>query len=907
MADDQWTATDARDGAQRDPDGPQLDLAVEFAFERRDDGRAEPMLEPWTRRQPHGGHRGEAGQGHAEQDTTRTGTHVPWSVLRGSAKRQLDRVPGPARIAAMQDFETLGAFYLGRPYDLATKTATPAPLMYDSRDLLTHAVCIGMTGSGKTGLCIGLLEEALIDGIPAIVIDPKGDLANLALTFPSLSGDAFAPWVNEDEAQRAGQDVPTFAAAQANRWKKGLEGWGQDGARIHRLKDAAGVTIYTPGSSAGVPVSILKSFAVPPSAVLEDRDLLRERLQTTVGSLLGLAGIQADPMQSREHILLAKILETAWLAGTDLDLVGIIQQIQAPPVTRIGALELDAFYPAKDRFGLAMALNNLLAAPGFDQWLTGAPLDVASFLRTEDGRPRAAIFSIAHLSDAERMFFVSLLLNEVLGWVRMQSGTTSLRALLYMDEIFGYMPPVANPPSKEPLMLLLKQARAFGLGVVLATQNPVDLDYKGLSNTGTWFIGRLQTERDKARVLEGLAGAAGGERFDRGAMSETLSALGNRVFLMHNVHESAGPLTFETRWTLSYLRGPLTRTDIKALTAGTGNQEPGATAPAPEAIAAGGPARSEVSAAAAASSLLSAPPVLPPGVTAMFVPARGLAAGASLGYAPAVYAAGSVRIADTKRRIAETVPVQVVVPLQSGATPLALDRATDTEVVPEDLEPASRGPATYGELPPGATTPKSLDAWKRAIATWLYDTRALTLLEHEASGLHSAPGEAEAAFRARLSEAIRVARDGKVDAIRVKYAARLQAQEERIRKAEQMLGKQQEQVSASTGSALLTAATGVFGALFGRKTLSAANAGRLGSAARGASKVMKEKQDVARAQENLATEQQKLVDLRAAVEAEAQQAAGDEGAPVTPLVLRPKKTDITITTALLVWVPTAQS
>ncbi|BCS34896.1 hypothetical protein TBR22_A41220 [Luteitalea sp. TBR-22] len=810
----------------------------------------------------------------------------------------------------MQDFETLGAFYLGRPYDLATRTATPAPLMYDSRDLLTHAVCIGMTGSGKTGLCIGLLEEALIDGIPAIVIDPKGDLANLALTFPSLSGEAFAPWVNEDEAQRAGQDVPTFAAAQAERWRKGLEGWGQDGARIQRLKDAAGVTIYTPGSSAGVPVSILKSFAVPPAAVLEDRDLLRERLQTTVASLLGLAGIDADPLQSREHILLAKILETAWLAGTDLDLVGIIQQIQSPPFTRIGALELDAFYPAKERFGLAMALNNLLAAPGFDQWLTGAPLDVASFLRTEDGRPRAAIFSIAHLSDAERMFFVSLLLNELLGWVRMQSGTTSLRALLYMDEIFGYMPPVANPPSKEPLMLLLKQARAFGLGVVLATQNPVDLDYKGLSNTGTWFIGRLQTERDKARVLEGLAGAAGGERFDRAAMSETLSGLGARVFLMHNVHETSGPLTFETRWTLSYLRGPLTRTHIKALRDGS---RPAAiaseaTGAGPAASATGQPltgaaaAPSTVTAQEGGAAPVSAPPVLPPGVTALFVPARGVAPGAPLAYVPAVYVAGAVRVADTKRRIAETIPVQLLVPLQAGATPLALDRAEDTDVTPEDLESSPRGPATYADLPAGATTPKNLDAWKRAVATWLYDTRTLTLLEHRESGLHSTPGETEADFHARLSEALRVARDAKVDALRARYAARLQAQEERIRRAEQALGKQQQEVSASTGSALLTAATGVFGALFGRKALSATNAGRIGSAARGASKVMKEKQDVARAEENLAAEHQKLADLRAAVESEAQEIAATDAGTVTPLVLRPKKTDVTLTTVSLTWV-----
>ena len=817
----------------------------------------------------------------------------------------------------MQDFETLGAFYLGRPYDLSTKTATPAPLMYDSRDLLTHAVCIGMTGSGKTGLCIGLLEEALIDGIPAIVIDPKGDLANLALTFPSLTGDAFEPWVSADDAQRAGQDVPTYAAAQADRWKKGLESWGQDGARIQRLRDAADVTIYTPGSSAGRPVSIVKSFAVPAPAILEDRDLLRERLQTTVTSLLGLAGIDADPLQSREHILLAKLLETAWLAGTDMDLATLIQQVRTPSFTRIGALELDAFYPDKDRFALSMALNNLLAAPGFDQWLTGDPLDIASFLRTPQGRPRAAVFSIAHLSDAERMFFVSLLLNEILGWVRTQSGTTSLRALLYMDEIYGYMPPVANPPSKPPMLLLLKQARAFGLGVVLATQNPVDLDYKGLANTGTWFIGRLQTERYKARVLEGLAGASrDAAAFDGAKMGDVLSALGNRVFLMHNVHEQA-PITFETRWTLSYLRGPLTRTHIKALTAAATAPDvagaSGATASDAAADSArrgtGGPtsgsAAADVSATPTPAGVMAAAPVLPPGITAMFVPARGAGADAPLSYVPAVYAAGTVRIADTRRRIGETVPVQVLIPLQNGAAPLALDRAAAVDIEPGDLEAAPRGPAAYADLPPAATTARSVDGWRKAIATWLYDTQSITLHEHPASGTHSRPDETEAAFRARLADTLRESRDARVDAIRKKYAAKLQAQQERVRRAEQALGKQQQDVTSSTGSAILTAATGVFGALFGRKTFSATNAGRLGSAARGASRVMKEKQDVARAEENLATEQQKLADLQATIEADAAAVAAGEDATAAlqPLVLRPKKSDITLATTVLVWVP----
>ncbi len=793
----------------------------------------------------------------------------------------------------MQDFEQLGAFYLGRPYDLATRTATDAPLMYDSRDLLTHAVCIGMTGSGKTGLCLGLLEEALIDGIPAIVIDPKGDLANLALTFPSLDADAFRPWVNEDEARRADMDSDAYAAAEAAKWKAGLAGWGQDGARIQKLRDAAAVTIYTPGSSAGRPVSILKSFAVPPAAVLEDRDLFRERLQTTATSLLGLAGIDADPLQSREHILLAKILETAWLAGTDMDLVALIQQIQSPPFTRIGALELDAFYPAKERFSLAMALNNLLAAPGFDQWLSGDPLDIASFLRTPDGRPRAAIFSIAHLGDAERMFFVALLLNEVLGWVRAQSGTTSLRALLYMDEIFGFFPPVANPPSKEPLLMLLKQARAFGLGVVLATQNPVDLDYKGLSNTGTWFIGRLQTERDKARVLEGLEGAAAGSGFDKARMGEVLAGLGSRVFLMHNVHEQA-PVIFETRWTLSYLRGPLTRPQVKRLAEAAG----GDATPAADRVTEGD-AGSQAGTAPAGLPP-SPPPVLPPGITAMFVPVRGAAADAPLAYAPGLYVAASVRIADKKRQIAETVPVQAIVPLQAGASPLAFDRAARVDVAPEDLETTPRGPAAYGDVPTAATTPRNYDRWRRDVATWLYDTEAVTLQEHAATGLHSMPGEADGAFRARLAQALREKRDASVDALRRKYASKIAAQQERIRRAEQQVGKQEQEVSSSTGSAILTAATGVFGALFGRRTFSATNAGRIGSAARGAGRVLKEKQDVARAKETLAAEQAKLVDLQATVEAEAAALAVADDT-LQPLVLRPRKSDITVTTATLAW------
>jgi ribosomal protein L12E/L44/L45/RPP1/RPP2 len=469
-------------------------------------------------------------------------------------------------VPATEQFEKLGAFYLGRPYDPVKKAPQPGLILYDSKDLVTHAVCVGMTGSGKTGLCIDLLEEAALDGVPAIAIDPKGDLTNLMLTFPELRPEDFRPWINEDDARAKSLTPDEYAAHQAKLWRDGLAGWGEDGERIRRLREAADFAIYTPGSSAGIPISILASFEAPAQSVRDDSELLRDRVTTTASSVLGLLGIAADPIQSREHILIANLLTKAWSAGQGLDLGALITQIQKPPMTRVGALDLETFYPAKERAQLAVKMNNLLASPGFNAWLEGVPLDVGQLLRSESGKPRVAIVSIAHLSETERMFFVSLLLNQVLDWARAQSGTTSLRAVLYMDEIFGYFPPVAEPPSKRPLLTLLKQARAFGLGIVLATQNPVDLDYKGLANAGTWFLGRLQTERDKARVLEGLesASAAAHAEFAKGEIDKLLSGLSQRIFLMHNVHEDA-PVVFETRWAMSYLRGPLTRDQIKKL------------------------------------------------------------------------------------------------------------------------------------------------------------------------------------------------------------------------------------------------------------------------------------------------------------------------------------------------------
>lgn len=795
-----------------------------------------------------------------------------------------------------QDFEKLGVFYLGRPYDLAAKKPKDGLLLYDSRDLVTHAVCVGMTGSGKTGLCIGLLEEAAIDGIPALVIDPKGDLANLMLTFPRLRAEDFAPWINEDDARKKGLSATDYAAQQAELWKNGLAGWRQDGDRIQRLKDAADVAIYTPGSNAGIPVSILKSFAAPSREVREDAELQRERVSTTVTSLLGLLGIQADPIKSREHILLSTILDSAWKQGKDLDLTGLIQQIQTPPVAKVGVLDLDAFYPSKDRFALAMQLNNLLAAPGFSAWLDGEALDIQNLLYTPAGKPRMAIFSIAHLTDAERMFFVSLLLNQTLGWMRTQSGTTSLRALLYMDEIFGYFPPVANPPSKQPLLTLLKQARAFGVGVVLATQNPVDLDYKGLANTGTWFIGRLQTERDKARVVEGLEGASAGagHKFDRGTMEQLLAGLGNRVFLMNNVHDDA-PVVFETRWTLSYLRGPLTRNQIKTL------MDPVKVEKVQSSKFEVEPRTSTLE----RSILGGQRPVLPPDVPQYFVPVRGARSG-PVTYQPMVLGAAQVRVVDAKAGVDLTQKVTVVTPITGGAAAVDWDAARPADVAVADLDKTPSEPAQYADVPAAAGKAKNYETWSKDIAGWLYRTQKVELFRSPSSKELSRPGESERDFRVRLQQRAHEQRDQAADTLRQTYAPKIAALQERKRQAEQAVEREAEQATHSQIQTAVSIGATLLEAFTGRKAIKTSTIGKATTAARSAGRALKDRKDVALAEENVAAIDRQIADLEARFKAEADSLAAAAD-PLTEkletISLKPTKANIAVKLVALVWMP----
>jgi hypothetical protein len=809
----------------------------------------------------------------------------------------------------MQDFEKLGLFYLGRPYDMAARRALDEPLLYESRDLVTHAVCVGMTGSGKTGLCLSIVEEAAIDGVPVIAIDPKGDLANLLLTFPGLSAAEFRPWVNEDDARRAGQSPEDFAAAEAERWKKGLADWGQDGARIERLRNAAELAVYTPGSGAGLPVSMLSSFAAPPGAVRDDSEALAERAGSTATSVLALAGVEAEP-RSREHTLLASLFGAAWSAGKDLDLAALIQQVQSPPFAKIGVIDLEAFFPAKERFELGMRLNGLLAAPGFAQWMEGAPLDPASLLHTPQGKSRVAIFSIAHLGDAERMFFVSLLLNQIVSWMRGQSGTTSLRAVVYMDEIMGYFPPVANPPSKAPLMTLLKQGRAFGVGVVLATQNPVDLDYKGLANTGTWFLGRLQTERDKARLLDGVEGAAAGS-MDRAETDRLLSALDKRVFLLHNVHDKA-PVVFQTRWTLSYLRGPLSRDQIRALK-GTqpvqGFKGSGVHGFTGSEVQSGSRVHGVQEPAKAPTAAETNPPVLPPGIQQFFVPQSAISGAAAsssraVHYTPVVVGAARVGFGDSKLGINEMRDVVYVAPFGQSAIALDWADATRLEIGASDLRASAEAGATFDPVPAAGLQARSYVTWSKDFARWLAQSEKLELMRHRDLRLTSKPGESERDFTVRVQEAQRAARDAALDKIRKKYGARQAQVAEQVRRAEASVERESAQASQQKLQTGLSMGATILGAIFGRKAIGAGTLGRATTAARGVGRTMKEAEDIKRASENVEAVRARARALEEEVLAETQKISDSSGpAAIERVSLQPKRGHVSVQVVGLGWMP----
>jgi hypothetical protein len=793
------------------------------------------------------------------------------------------------------DFEKLGQFYLGRGFDLESKSLGDDLILYDSKDLVTHGVVLGMTGSGKTGLCLALLEEAAMDNIPAIIIDPKGDISNLLLTFPDLDGPSFRPWINEDDAAKKGLSPDEYADKTADQWRKGLSDWGQGPERIAALRDKVDITVFTPGSKAGIPVSILSSLDAPPFEILDDREMMGERIESTVSSLLSLVGVDADPIQSPEAVLLAMIFQQSWGNGLGITLETLIRHIQKPAFDKVGVMDLESFMGEKNRQVLALKFNNLLASPGFATWLEGPPLDIAKMLHTPAGQPRISIFSIAHLGDSERMFFVSLLLNQMLGWMRSQKGTSSLRAILYMDEIFGYLPPSANPPSKRPMMTLLKQSRAFGLGCLLATQNPVDLDYKALSNIGTWFLGRLQTERDKLRVLDGLEGAAGSQnvKFDRAGMERLLSGLGNRIFLMNNVHEDA-PVLFHVRWVMSYLTGPLSRGQIKILMDPKREQfgagPTGPTGPAVNPMAMPG---------VSASPPQTTRPLIGKGVSEFFAPVAGDPD--EVIYQPHLLRVGVVHFSMPKAGVEGSSVLRLIHPILPGGMDWEHPVVTEGEFENAATEPTLG--AGFGELPGFAMNATNYKQVEKDFAEWMYRNERAEIFSCPSLKEWSRFGESEADFRARLLHQAHQARDAAVQKIRDTAARKLATIENRLRTAEGQLVKQKTEADAAKMQAGVSVLSGLLGGLLGRKSGWA----RSGSASIGrATSAYKQHQDVSLAHGKVEAIVAEMEAVKSALEdqiSEISDAFDPQSLKLETESLKPAKTDVKVRTVALLWLP----
>lgn len=783
-----------------------------------------------------------------------------------------------------------GKFYIGGVIDPESGKHDPQqPVLYKSHDLTTHGVIVGMTGSGKTGLGIIALEEALLSGIPALVIDPKGDMGNLLLTFPDLDAHSFRPWIDEGEASRKDETPEQYAAEIADLWRRGLADWDEDGSRIQALRDAAEFTIYTPGSEAGVPLNIIGSLAAPDLDWSTDAETGRDEIEGFVSSLLVLAGIDADPISSREHILLSNLIEKSWQAGRDLDLANLIAQVQTPPLRKLGVFDLDTFFPQKDRTKLAMRLNGLIASPSFKAWIEGAPLDPQALLYTADGKPRAAIIYLQHLSDQERQFIVTLLLSKMVTWIRKQPGTSNLRALIYMDEVFGFAPPTAQPPSKKPILTILKQARAHGVGMLLSTQNPVDLDYKAMSNAGTWMIGRLQTERDKARILEGLRSASGA--VDVTELGTKIGDLGKRQFLLHST-KATQPTLFATRWALSYLRGPLTREDVQRLTANA-------------------PERHKATSKAAATTELdenetTVAPTVATGVPVYYLdPAAPWAdrVGAVPGgtkYRAALAARVSLLYDDVHAGVNHRETWEAI--LEPVTAPIDPDAAIPVDYDERDLRADAPGRATY--VLPDAPIDKA--AFFRQVASdlkqWLLVHQKVQIFKNPALKLYSRVGEPRDRFVERCNEAAESAADTDVAKLKDRYETKIERVKDQLAAAERRVRELEVDTQSRRQQELMAGAGELLSVFLGGRRRSRS----LSGVASRRSQTVRTQERLRTAQERYSDKAEDLQDLEDDLSRDLMEITdrwNEAAGQIETVEIGLEKTDIAVDEVALVWIP----
>lgn len=767
-------------------------------------------------------------------------------------------------------FEKLGLFYLGKDSNDDSLT------LYKSKHLTTHAMLVGMTGSGKTGLGIGLIEEAAIDNIPSIIIDPKGDMGNLCLAFPKMQGEDFEPWV---EASNADETISQKADFTASMWENGLIASGQDKSRVEKFAQVE-KTIYTPGSSAGVSVNILASFSAPSTEILEDSDTLASLINTTVSSLLSLIAIKSDNINSKEHLLLSNIIYHFWLKGVSLSLEDIIGYVASPPFKKIGMLPLSSFYTQDQRMKLAMLLNGVASSVTFSSWIKGETLDIQNMLYDENGKAKVAIFSIAHLNDNERMFFVTILLNTYISWMRQQRGSSSLKSVLYMDEIFGFFPPTKNPPSKVPMLLLLKQARAFGTGIILSTQNPVDIDYKGLSNIGTWFVGKLQTKQDIDKVIDGIAAKS---PLNKEEISHKIATLKGRHFFMKNVH-SDETKEFSTRWVLSYLKGPMTKDDIKIVMSDKR---------APKEI------KEEETLTQNRTTNSDKKQILSEGIKEYFLDSD---MNSQTPFYPYVYSSVKVRFYNQKREIDVIEKLELTLELNEAQNTIEWGSSVTLEET--NLTIKANINAVYSTLPSLVTTAKTLKDFQKSLANHLYESKKIELFSVKALKLESKLNQSKRDFLVEVEDTLKELRDEKTQKLEGKFEVKYKRLEDRLKRLETKLQKEENDVSSKTTDTIVDVGLAIFGAFFGRKAISTTTMRRGASAFKKGKGVLKERDDVKNILEQIEELEEDISELNATLEDEIQNIEDTldiQNYEISSVFIKPRRTDITIQDIALLW------
>jgi DNA helicase HerA-like ATPase len=783
------------------------------------------------------------------------------------------------------DYEKLKLFYIGKE---EISKDVYAPLVYKNKDLLTHAAIIGMTGSGKTGLGISLLEEAAIDNIPSIIIDPKGDMGNLLLTFPNLQGSDFEPWIEEQDAINNGVTLKEHALNTANLWKKGIEDDFQSTQRIEKLKNAADFTIYTPGSNAGVQISILSSFKAPSREVLEDNDLLVSLINSTVSSILSLIEEKNDSI-SKESILISSIFMNYYSAGKDLNLEQLISLIVTPPFEKVGIFDLETFFAQDDRLKLALKLNTIIANPSFKSWIEGETLDISNLLYDENGKAKVSIFSIAHLNDSQRMFFVSLLLNQMVSWMRRQEGTSSLKALLYMDEIFGYFPPSSNPPSKQPMLTLLKQARSFGVGIILSTQNPVDIDYKGLSNIGTWFIGRLQTKQDKDKVIDGLSSAVEG-KINKSEIENLLSNLEKRTFIMKNINED-GIKVLKTRWALSYLKGPISKDDIKKLMINKTNQSN--SKPIENNL------EKEITKTHIPKAEQSSKPIITSNISQKY-----LYISQNNSYYLQPYLTFSCNIHFINSSKAIDLETTQAFKIYLDEKMKAIDFEEKETLENSSFEEKERANSSYYTLPIFVQNEKEIKSIEKDFSDYIYRNTKLTLYKNDALKIVSKQDETLSDFKIRLQDRLNEKIDEEVEKLQIKFQKSNDSIEDKLSNLYENLEREEQQATSTTTDTLISIGTSLLGAFFGKSTLNKTNLGKVASSAKGASRILKERNDIKYVEADILQLQEEQKALQHNLENEIEKINSSNlssNYEIEEIFIKPKRSDIYNIKLELLW------